>query len=267
MTKNNDFITIGELSKLTNVNAKSLRYYEKLGILVPAFVDPVNNYRYYTYSQIHLVSIIQFYVEMGIPLIELLPFIDTETGTVNLRHQMQYGIDVARQKIEYLQNQIEHAEKLTREMERCDHIMRGKGLKICKTSVKICYALPIHGSISKQQYYTLLQHMYNDLRKADVHPGSETGILNYADEGERKSYVYIDTDIAEQSVQNSRYFIKIPAQKFYCERTAFENMNYPWLEQRFGYGRIPYLLTLSELLTSEYDSGNAAFELRWNAEA
>ena len=41
-----DLISIGDLSKLTGVNIKSLRYYEKIGVLLPAYVDPDSRYRY-----------------------------------------------------------------------------------------------------------------------------------------------------------------------------------------------------------------------------
>ena len=39
------FLSIGELAKLRNINVQSLRYYEKLGILVPAYINPESGYR------------------------------------------------------------------------------------------------------------------------------------------------------------------------------------------------------------------------------
>lgn len=38
---------IGEFSKIVGLTIKALRYYEEVGILIPAQVDEVNNYRYY----------------------------------------------------------------------------------------------------------------------------------------------------------------------------------------------------------------------------
>lgn len=266
MENNCNFITIGELSKLTGVNTKSLRYYQKIGILEPAFVDSKNDYRYYTYPQIQLVSIIQFYVEMGVPLVELLPFINPETGMVNIKDQMAYGIESAKQKLEQLQTRIEQAENLAQEIERSDHILNSTEPVICKFPARICYTLPIHGNISRQQYYTLLQHILADMRKLGIGNGSEAGILSYADKMKRKSYVYVDTTVPENTIQDSSRFIKIPSQKFYCEKTDFESINHEPLEQRFGAGNIPYLLTLSELLTSEFNFHDSIFELRWNAD-
>ena len=42
------YMSIGKVSKLKNVSIKSLRYYDQIGILKPAFVNTETNYRYYT---------------------------------------------------------------------------------------------------------------------------------------------------------------------------------------------------------------------------
>ena len=45
-------LKIGEFSKLTKTTIKALRYYDKLGLLKPAFTDSTTLYRYYTEEQI-----------------------------------------------------------------------------------------------------------------------------------------------------------------------------------------------------------------------
>ena len=39
-------LSIGTLSKLTGVHIKSLRYYDQIGTMPPAYVDPDTKYRY-----------------------------------------------------------------------------------------------------------------------------------------------------------------------------------------------------------------------------
>ena len=53
--------SIGRLAKLTGVHIQSLRYYEALSILRPAYIDPDSGYRYYTYSQTRIVVAIQYF--------------------------------------------------------------------------------------------------------------------------------------------------------------------------------------------------------------
>ncbi|MDR2896153.1 MAG: MerR family transcriptional regulator [Propionibacteriaceae bacterium] len=43
---------IGEFSKLGKVTVKTMHHYDEVGLLEPAFVDPVNGYRYYTVEQL-----------------------------------------------------------------------------------------------------------------------------------------------------------------------------------------------------------------------
>ena len=43
---------IGDFSKKVNVSVRTLRYYDEIGILLPAEIDLFTNYRYYTDEQI-----------------------------------------------------------------------------------------------------------------------------------------------------------------------------------------------------------------------
>lgn len=66
--KKDNLLSIGALSKQTGVHIKSLRYYDSLGILRPAYVDPSSGYRYYSLQQIPVVDAIQLCVDLDIPL-------------------------------------------------------------------------------------------------------------------------------------------------------------------------------------------------------
>lgn len=47
-----DRIKIGTFAKLGQVTVKTLRYYDRLGLLVPDTVDPMTGYRYYSPGQL-----------------------------------------------------------------------------------------------------------------------------------------------------------------------------------------------------------------------
>ncbi|PGS48832.1 helix-turn-helix domain-containing protein [Bacillus sp. AFS041924] len=63
--------TIGEVSKLVNISIKALRYYDRINLFKPAYVDPDTNYRYYKDSQIHLLDLIKSLKYIGTPLEEM----------------------------------------------------------------------------------------------------------------------------------------------------------------------------------------------------
>ncbi len=45
--------SIGEFSKIGKVSTKTLRYYDEIGLLRPAYVDRENHYRYYEIDQVY----------------------------------------------------------------------------------------------------------------------------------------------------------------------------------------------------------------------
>ena len=49
---------IGEVSKIMGISKDTLRFWDKIGLLKPKYVDPENCYRYYTYDQFWSMDII-----------------------------------------------------------------------------------------------------------------------------------------------------------------------------------------------------------------
>lgn len=62
---------IGEFSRLTQVSIRMLRYYDETGLLKPAQVDPLTNYRLYSSAQIPILNKILFLRDLGFPVSEI----------------------------------------------------------------------------------------------------------------------------------------------------------------------------------------------------
>ena len=58
-------LSIGQFSKLSKISVKTLRYYDKIGLLKPAMISP-SSYRYYTEAQLETVRLIAMYKEAGL---------------------------------------------------------------------------------------------------------------------------------------------------------------------------------------------------------
>ena len=63
-----EFFSIGEISKLFDINKKTLRYYDEIGLFKPSFVNKDNNYRYYTLDQFQYLETIKYLKELGLSL-------------------------------------------------------------------------------------------------------------------------------------------------------------------------------------------------------
>lgn len=62
---------IGEFSKMTKTTVKTLRYYDEVGLLKPAFVDDWSNYRYYTTEQLYPLQKILSLRQAGLSIDEI----------------------------------------------------------------------------------------------------------------------------------------------------------------------------------------------------
>ena len=76
---------IGEFSHIGRVSTRLLRYYDKLGLLAPGFVDPQTSYRYYTVDQLPRLNRILALKELGFSLDEVESMIDTNMSADQLR--------------------------------------------------------------------------------------------------------------------------------------------------------------------------------------
>jgi DNA-binding transcriptional MerR regulator len=74
-----EFYSVGEVSKICNISKKTLRFYDKIGIISPDRVSQENNYRFYNRKTLLSVPIIKYYKQMGFRLEEMRAFLDGST--------------------------------------------------------------------------------------------------------------------------------------------------------------------------------------------
>ena len=72
--------TIGELADRAGVTAKTIRYYEKIDLLLPAERGD-NNYRYYTDEQVYQLRFIRRAQRLGLTLNEIKDLMDLARET------------------------------------------------------------------------------------------------------------------------------------------------------------------------------------------
>ncbi|HEY1914441.1 MAG TPA: MerR family transcriptional regulator [Streptosporangiaceae bacterium] len=61
-------LTIGDFSRITHLNVKTLRHYHQVGLLEPSSVDPNTGYRYYSDEQIPQAQVIRRLRDLEMPI-------------------------------------------------------------------------------------------------------------------------------------------------------------------------------------------------------
>lgn len=140
MDKQN-LLTIGNLSKQTGVHVKSLRYYEQLGILLPAYTDPDTGYRYYTLSQIPVVDTIRACIFLDIPLKEFTGFLTRDQRRIHYKKLFSHGTMLAHRKIRDIQEKLRLLEKFRKQMDRGEDLLLHGEQAIHALPEKYCWVL------------------------------------------------------------------------------------------------------------------------------
>lgn len=107
--KEKSYMKISEFAKLRNVDLNSMRYYEKLGLLKPAYIDPLTKYRYYLPEQLPQLDTVLFAIACGMPLKELKQYIDKD-GNIDSKRFMERGQELIENDINGLKTKLANIE-------------------------------------------------------------------------------------------------------------------------------------------------------------
>ena len=70
-----EYYSIGETASLLGVSTQTLRYYDRENILKPVRINDQTGYRYYSYTQFHVIDRIKYLQGFGLSLEEIKPII------------------------------------------------------------------------------------------------------------------------------------------------------------------------------------------------
>ena len=98
------YFLIGEISKLTNVPIQTLRYYDKMGLLKPSYINKQNNYRYYSLNQFIKIDLLKQCKLMGLSLKEIEELLKDEISVDSMIVLMDKQRKILNAKIAELEN-------------------------------------------------------------------------------------------------------------------------------------------------------------------
>ncbi|WP_244188514.1 MerR family transcriptional regulator [Paenibacillus kribbensis] len=128
MKKNSEtYFTTGQFAKICKVNKRTLFHYDEIGLFQPAFIDE-NGYRYYSYHQFDLFSIITVLKELNVPLKEIKTYLDERTP--------ERILDLSKHKISEVNKEIDKMIKIKHILEETI-VYTHKGLNSTSSEIKL----------------------------------------------------------------------------------------------------------------------------------
>ena len=106
----NKLFPIGEVSKLFHISVSSLRHYENIGLLTPAYISPDSGYRYYGTEQFEALNTIRYLRALDMPLPEIADFLkNRDIGRIEekLRQQKQAVLQ-KQQALKRIERKLDH---------------------------------------------------------------------------------------------------------------------------------------------------------------
>lgn len=102
------YFSIGEISKMFNISTQTLRLYDKLDLLKPAYINSESGYRYYSVDQFIKLDSIKMCKTMGLSLEEIKKLINRDNSIESMLDIIIKQKEVIGEKIRILENMKLH---------------------------------------------------------------------------------------------------------------------------------------------------------------
>jgi DNA-binding transcriptional MerR regulator len=138
-------LKIAEFSRLTQVPAKTLRYYDEIGLFHPSQVDPLTGYRWYAIEQISHLNRILVLRDLGVPLAQITQMIQEEISIDELRGMLRLRRAKILQQLEEDTRQLVHIEA---RLQQIEHEGRVPNYEVVVKHVDACWVIGQRALIS-----------------------------------------------------------------------------------------------------------------------
>jgi MerR family transcriptional activator of bmr gene len=262
MDKQN-LLTIGNLSKQTGVHVKSLRYYEQLGILLPAYTDPDTGYRYYTLSQIPVVDAIRTCIFLDIPLKEFTGFLTKDQQRIHYKKLFSHGTMLAHRKIREIQEKLRLLEKFRKQMDREEGLLLHGEQAIHALPEKYCWVAPYAGKQHTPDFNILITRIFDDIDRRRLRLGAEAGLLSFHRKAGTEQFLYVEVEATGRDARQMKEIMRLPAASFLCAvRQESGIAEAPGVFPGLFAQEYNKIIMETELFSGDYDVANPKFELR-----
>lgn len=116
--KKKQYLSITKVSDYKNISTDTLRYYDKVNLFKPDYIDPENGRRYYSPEQCDTLSTILELREMGIPILQIQEYLENRSirkSEMILRTQLRLLREEIEEKIrlkKVLEDKLKYVEKV-----------------------------------------------------------------------------------------------------------------------------------------------------------
>ncbi|MGN1418161.1 MAG: MerR family transcriptional regulator [Acutalibacteraceae bacterium] len=207
-----EFFSIGEVARLNGTTVKALRYYEKIGIFRPAYINENTGYRYYSSEQMIVLDFILTCLDIGIPLKKVSGFI--KNGEIDVDRILQEGIKAAEREKERIDRTEEKLKNMYRHVEESEKISAEKSCYTRFIPERFLLTRPLNELFPSLKTYMALQtDLFFQIEKEEHSYLYNHGLLYWRTNGEIKPFAFG----AIEKAHNAQQIMIIPAGYYKCQ--------------------------------------------------
>lgn len=215
-------LTISQLGKVSQTHVKALRYYQSIGILKPVYINPDNNYHYYSLAQVTLVQIIKLCTENDVPLKELKKYLDENEETIALKNLIDYAKELVETKILKAQKQLDYLNYIEEEIQHSQDIHQQHALHYVIDESHY-WVEPFNGKILSEEYFTRILEIEYHLNALGLLPIKRIGILLHYELGEKVQSICLKLEKLPE--EQHPQILTIPGQRNHIEHVCYEKLS------------------------------------------
>lgn len=209
---------IGEFAALSGISAKTLRFYDEIGLLRPASIDPRTRYRFYVPQQLAELASILALKEMGVPLAEVRSLTRKAGSTKDrremlddLKRTLELSIQTASHSLAWVKAALKELESASRPIPVV--VKRRQPALVASIRSRLNSYAEI-AQVEKELSEALPAHAIGDLRGVLWHRCADSGRL----EGE--AFVGLKERVAARSVYELK---QLPAATLACAYSDWDD--------------------------------------------
>ncbi len=256
----NNFLSIGELAKLRNINVQSLRYYEKLGILVPTYINPESGYRYYSLDQIMILDTIILCIDLGIPLKDLKNYVNDD-GELEFEYLLKDGKKLAKEKIRKIESSIDSINRTLQHINAQKTFLGRDGYYSRYIFERYYITIPCETVMDAKEYEKNLSHLFSLTKKQNLQASFPHGIISsYYDGQFTESNMFLEVLPADCSAVQ-----KLSAGNYLCFQELREIHSDPLVifpQKLLNHGTTNIIISSMSPDTYKYDKVTLEFQIR-----
>jgi len=126
--KSSDLLRIGEVAAFFGVSVKSLRLYEKIGILKPVVTDNSTGYRYYSADQVKELDAILEMRELGFSLAEIKGLLERGQTNEQYMEALTHKKFIWQERLAQVQEIVDNIDEIIQKLENSHPPVKLHGL-------------------------------------------------------------------------------------------------------------------------------------------